>query len=100
MEEILHNLVNTGTNHLSTGAGFLPSTVVGKLFGEIDDVLFYATNGVRGLEKLRTPDVAAFLGTVRWFRAPRALATSARRARAIENVPCGDQEGDFLVEIG
>ena len=48
----------------------------------------------------RTPDVAAFLGTVRWFRAPRALATSARRARAIENVPCGDQEGDFLVEIG
>ena len=48
----------------------------------------------------RTPDVPAFLGSVRWFRAPRALATSARLARAIENVPCGDQEGDFLVEIG
>ena len=34
MEEILHHLgvetlyINTGINHLSTGAGFLPSTVI------------------------------------------------------------------------
>ena len=27
MEEILHHLVNNGINYLSTGAGFLPSTV-------------------------------------------------------------------------
>jgi len=45
MEEILHhlrfikNLVNSGVNYLSTGAGFLPSTVAFTCFHDVQAAL-------------------------------------------------------------
>ena len=70
---------------------------LGEPFGEIDDVISY-TNGT-SFGVLGPKFSATMLSPIvaRWFLAPRALAASARLARAIENVPRGYQEGDILV---
>ena len=47
----VYNPVNNGINYLSTGAGFLPSTVLGAWFGD-DVTLSYFINE----ERFRTPE--------------------------------------------